>query len=83
MVQYPLWLLCDNLPSLDQVDNRVWYERDFYNDMTEFYKSPTKSKHPTIRNIEVKNSAHEFRLARNITGELNEYDVTHVAMAMG
>ena len=51
--------------------------------MTEFYKSPTKSKHPTIRNIEVKNSAHEFRLARNITGELNEYDVTHVAMAMG
>ena len=74
--------LGDGPASPDKVDDQVWYERGFYRQMTEFYKSPTKCKAPTMRNIDMKNNAHQFRLMRSMTGELNEYDMTHVAMAM-
>jgi hypothetical protein len=69
------------LPHGYESEKRIWWDGRFYEDMTEFYRAPDKSLAPTTRLVDVKNSTHDYRMKRSMTGDLTEYDSTHIAMA--
>ena len=56
------------LPHDYESEKRIWWDGEFYEEMTEFYRAPDKSLAPTIRMVDVKNSAHDYRLMRSMTG---------------
>ena len=57
-----------------------WYTGEFYEEMTEFYRAPLKSLNPTMRNIEVLNKAHDYKMKLADMGENTEYDTTFAAL---